>query len=529
MIKHNRQQNGDTIVEVLIALIIISAVLVGAYLSARSSLTNTYRSQERSEALKQAESQLEQLKANTDKAAGAGTEFFCLNGDDIVTFDGGSPAASAAEDNFDNYPVNCKTTGEVPYHFSVKQTDGVYVLLVRWDRAGGGGREEVKIIYGTGSASDMVPPPGGGDPPDDPAPADTTPPTVPTGVTASAVSTNQINVSWIASTDAVGPVSYVIQGCTGNNCSNFTDIGNSTTDSFQHSGLTASTIYRYRVRAVDGANNNSPYSNIDSDTTQNLLPDINLSYSCTGSSTTYTVPAGYGHITVDVRGGSGGNNSSSSSNGGFGGRVEVTGTGITVTPGSVLTIYVGCSGRNGVSTGAIGGFGGGVGGAGGRATTTYGGFGGSGGGSSEIRAGNTKLVVAGGGGGGGGIVACGGSRGGWNNTSGFWNPAGAIGSCGIGGIGGGPGTLSAGGSGGSNGGSAGSGSNGGAGGGTNNTVSGGGGGGGGYFGGGGGGSHNSYDGGGGGAGSSYASISSGVVISNLTALGNGSVTITVKP
>src|SRR5207302_3682493 len=41
-----------------------------------------------------------------------------------------------------------------------------------------------------------------------PAPPDTTPPTVPTGLRANAVSSSQINLSWTASSDNVGVSGY---------------------------------------------------------------------------------------------------------------------------------------------------------------------------------------------------------------------------------------------------------------------------------------------------------------------------------
>src|SRR5439155_24631 len=41
-----------------------------------------------------------------------------------------------------------------------------------------------------------------------PAPPDTTPPTVPAGLTATAVSSSQINLSWAASSDTVGVSGY---------------------------------------------------------------------------------------------------------------------------------------------------------------------------------------------------------------------------------------------------------------------------------------------------------------------------------
>lgn len=71
---------GDTIVEVLIAIAVVSLVLAGAFTSTRRSANSTRTSQESGEALKLAESQVEQIKSaidnNTPDVLGAGN--FCL-------------------------------------------------------------------------------------------------------------------------------------------------------------------------------------------------------------------------------------------------------------------------------------------------------------------------------------------------------------------------------------------------------------------------------------------------------------------
>ncbi|HEV8166385.1 MAG TPA: fibronectin type III domain-containing protein, partial [Actinomycetota bacterium] len=101
-----------------------------------------------------------------------------------------------------------------------------------------------------------------------PFPPDTTPPTDPTNLTATAASTSAINLAWTASTDDVGVQSYLVERCQGAGCSNFAQIGTSSAASFGDTGLLASTSYSYRVRARDAAGNNSGYSNAVSATTQ---------------------------------------------------------------------------------------------------------------------------------------------------------------------------------------------------------------------------------------------------------------------
>jgi len=100
-----------------------------------------------------------------------------------------------------------------------------------------------------------------------PAPPDTTPPTAPTNLTATAASASQINLVWTASTDNVGVTGYRVERCQGAGCSNFVQISTSTGITFNDTGLTASTSYSYRVRATDAAGNLSAYSNAASAST----------------------------------------------------------------------------------------------------------------------------------------------------------------------------------------------------------------------------------------------------------------------
>src|SRR5438552_2572139 len=93
-----------------------------------------------------------------------------------------------------------------------------------------------------------------------PAPPDTTPPTVPTGLTASAVSSSQINLSWTASSDNVGVSGYRVYR-------NGTQIATTSATSFANTGLSPSTTYSYTVAAYDAAGNLSAQSSSASATT----------------------------------------------------------------------------------------------------------------------------------------------------------------------------------------------------------------------------------------------------------------------
>src|SRR5262249_33073756 len=98
---------------------------------------------------------------------------------------------------------------------------------------------------------------------------DTQPPTTPTGLTATPVSSSRIDLSWTASTDNIGVTGYRIERCQGASCTTFAQIaapaGTATT--YSDPGRTAATAYNYRVRAVDAAGNLSAYSNTAGATT----------------------------------------------------------------------------------------------------------------------------------------------------------------------------------------------------------------------------------------------------------------------
>ncbi|HEY5549710.1 MAG TPA: Ig-like domain-containing protein [Candidatus Saccharimonadales bacterium] len=89
---------------------------------------------------------------------------------------------------------------------------------------------------------------------------DTSPPTAPSDLTATAVSSSQINLSWTTSTDNIGITGYDIYR-------NGAKIATVTTTTFGNAGLSPSTSYSYYVIAKDAAGNQSAQSNTASATT----------------------------------------------------------------------------------------------------------------------------------------------------------------------------------------------------------------------------------------------------------------------
>ncbi|MGI6295663.1 MAG: fibronectin type III domain-containing protein [Armatimonadota bacterium] len=128
-------------------------------------------------------------------------------------------------------------------------------------------------------------------------------PEAPAGLTATAVSTSQINLTWNAVAGAAG---YTIERAPGANGA-FVKIGstNAGVTTFANTGLTASTAYYYRVYATNAAGN-SNYSNVANATTQTPLPEppeapagltatavstsqINLAWNAVAGATAYTI------------------------------------------------------------------------------------------------------------------------------------------------------------------------------------------------------------------------------------------------
>ena len=91
--------------------------------------------------------------------------------------------------------------------------------------------------------------------------ADTTPPSVPTNVTATASSATAITITWTASTDNVGVAGYKIFRAG-------SQIGTSVSTTYSDTGLTPNTLYSYTVLAYDAPGNQSSQSTAGTATTQ---------------------------------------------------------------------------------------------------------------------------------------------------------------------------------------------------------------------------------------------------------------------
>jgi len=115
------------------------------------------------------------------------------------------------------------------------------------------------------------------------APMDTTPPSIPTGMTGTMLSTSAVALSWDTSTDNVQVAGYQVMR-------NSVPLATTSTPSYQDSGLSSEFTYTYTVKAYDQAGNTSGLSNPVSLT---LPPSTStLSVSIVGNGSVSSSPTG---------------------------------------------------------------------------------------------------------------------------------------------------------------------------------------------------------------------------------------------
>lgn len=161
---------GDTLIEVLVCLAILGFVMTLAYSIVSRAQQTIRNSQERVEALKIAEGQLEQLKSlfkgnpNPDALFPNGNpDLICVDqgssGPVIVGFSGQMSSSYASDNDINSdaentYPNECKNLPDPNglYRVSITRpagnnTDGLYIVRVRWNRLGSGVVDQVKLEY----------------------------------------------------------------------------------------------------------------------------------------------------------------------------------------------------------------------------------------------------------------------------------------------------------------------------------------------------------------------------------------------
>lgn len=124
-------ERGDTIVEVLIAMAIISLVLVGAYVTSTHNAASLQNSQEREQAQRLVESQIEMLRAN----GGIVTPGDCFN----------NSVETSTCDTFtaSNSGATYKLTVDGPS--GVTNPVGVYTVTATWTSIGSNANDDSSV------------------------------------------------------------------------------------------------------------------------------------------------------------------------------------------------------------------------------------------------------------------------------------------------------------------------------------------------------------------------------------------------
>lgn len=139
------RSRGDTMVEVLIAITVVATILGGAYVTTNRSLQATRAAEERSIALKLAESQIERIKGLMTTATGVGavqgvSSPFCIvpTGLGVPT-----PVGSGSVCHFNAGGVNNNATEPVFRVSIAKPSANNYTLTVQWDNIRGQGQDSL--------------------------------------------------------------------------------------------------------------------------------------------------------------------------------------------------------------------------------------------------------------------------------------------------------------------------------------------------------------------------------------------------
>lgn len=135
MMRHRqRNQKGDTIVEVLIAIAIVSLVLTSAYMLTRRSTTAMQNAQEQTQAQKLVERQIELLRAASASTVSAAGASFCFTGSDPSS----TALSSTLQCSFNSSGEGGGSGGGAQYKIAITKTGNEYGVTARWDKLGNG-------------------------------------------------------------------------------------------------------------------------------------------------------------------------------------------------------------------------------------------------------------------------------------------------------------------------------------------------------------------------------------------------------
>lgn len=144
---------GDTIIEVLLSMTIVSSVLGGGFVAANKYLDGSRLAQERGEATKFAEAQMESLKVIAgdptnrvhDTTSG---KTFCVDSSRHRVDIAPGPLPALAADNLASYPAACRVGTDGRYSVAIERvSQNDFTVTARWNGSGLGGLDEVKFNY----------------------------------------------------------------------------------------------------------------------------------------------------------------------------------------------------------------------------------------------------------------------------------------------------------------------------------------------------------------------------------------------
>lgn len=142
------RQRGDTIVEVLIAVAVVSMVVASAYAITNRNLANTRQAQEHSEASKLGQAQIEQLRVYATQATQSEPPFsfvgqaYCISSSGSLSATFSRPAASSPDTD---YNADCRGLGSSGYRVYIFESGQVFEVNVTW--SGSRGQQQVQTYY----------------------------------------------------------------------------------------------------------------------------------------------------------------------------------------------------------------------------------------------------------------------------------------------------------------------------------------------------------------------------------------------
>jgi type II secretory pathway pseudopilin PulG len=145
MLSWRTQQAGDTIVEVMVAIAVVSMVLVAAFVTTNHNVLTTQDTQEHSQALQLAQGQVELLRGSpfnsgdncfTSSGVSASSAGKPAGSDPCVITGGGAPAGVGVEPAY-----------QVRITHPPLATPGTYQVTVSWSSLLGATNSNVTLFY----------------------------------------------------------------------------------------------------------------------------------------------------------------------------------------------------------------------------------------------------------------------------------------------------------------------------------------------------------------------------------------------